>query len=398
MQGEIKIALAKNGAKTANVGAFRLHSAFNPQREAERFLEPLLGTMRHGCTVVLIGAGLGYLDSILSEQRPDINIVACHLVSELHDNHVNPKASVHRWHPRSRQSLSDFFSLFIKEMDVPGLRTVEWPASVHAAPAAAGQVSEALAAVIRFHTGNISTTAAFGRLWLRNCIRNYLAIEKITKPPQGNGLTLIAASGPSLENHLEALKLHRSKFTLWALPSSLLALKHTGIRPDMLFTSDPGFWARFHGRYFPSDIPVAMPLTASPLPPQTGPVVLLNQKSLGEEALSGNAAIPVPQAGTVAITAIETWRYIGTGPLVLAGPGLGLAGFGKPLPPAYLRWLDCFFRWTYPARPDDTMAARTAISAGKTGETTYGSLHENLCRLVLFSSFFPTGIQVDIRQ
>lgn len=313
---------SKTGPLTASIGAFRIHSAYNPPKEALKFLELRMNSFRQNGTVIILGASLGYLDSILAEKRPDLRIIALHLIQELYNHHISKKMSVMRWFPEGKKNIVNFLFDAISETDLPGMQIIDWPASIQTAPDMARKVSDAISTVIRRYTGNITTTAVFGRLWIKNSLRNYLNINHLTIPSRVNGATVIAASGPSLENHLQTLSKYRSQFNLWALPSSLPALKRMNIKPDLVFSTDPGCWARLHGRYFSRDIPVAMPLTASPIPENSPPPILLNQKTIGENSLlTGNdwPAIEIPLAGTVAISAIETWRQICSGPLVLTG-------------------------------------------------------------------------------
>ncbi len=311
---------AKNGNLSATTGKYWIHSAYNPRREAEKFLEPQLNSFRKNGVVVIVGAGLGYLDDYLSSKRPDLRIVACHLIPVLYDNRISHTRTVLRWSPA--QDIEKFFFKTINELDLPTVRLIEWPASIQAAPDMVRNVLTKFASVIRRYAGNITTTAAFGRSWLRNTLRNYLEFDSIAAPTQMKGITVIAASGPSLELHLQALKHHRSRCHLWALPSSLPALKRAGLTPDIVFSTDPGHWARIHGRYFPQGIPVVMPLSACPLPGQSGNPILLAQNSIGEKSLlsgDGWPTIEVPQTGSVVISAVETWHRICEGPLVLAG-------------------------------------------------------------------------------
>ncbi|OQX28577.1 MAG: hypothetical protein B0D92_08190 [Spirochaeta sp. LUC14_002_19_P3] len=317
---EVIMESAKTGALTARYNSISIHSGYDPEKEALRFLDSQQIDARG--TVVIIGAGLGYLDALLSAKYPACKIISCHLIPELYRRRIESKAPVHRWNPAANTDIESYFFEVIEELDTLRLHIVEWPAEARAVPGEAAQVRNALRRVVRRYTGNITTTAAFGRLWLRNTLRNFLEIDKFTVPEQFSGAVVIAASGPSLEYQLAALKANRDKFQLWALPSSLPALLRAEIQPNLIFSSDPGHWTRLHSRYFPKDIPIAMPLTALPPPPSSAPPMLLSQNASGESFLLGAETWPrvqVPQAGSVAITAIEAWRKLCRGPLVLAG-------------------------------------------------------------------------------
>jgi hypothetical protein len=146
--------------------------------------------------------------------------------------------------------------------------------------------------------------------------------NRLAVPVRSPDPVVLAASGPGLEDFLSILKRHRPAFRLWALPSSLAALADSNIVPDLVIATDPGFWARMHGRYLPQGCPVAMPLTAAPLPEKAGPPMLLHQGSSFEAALLQESSWPVislPAMGTVAATALELWRRISKGRLLITG-------------------------------------------------------------------------------
>ena len=311
---------AAGGELTARAGALRIHSAYDPKRESRRFLAGRLNDFRRGATVVIVGAGLGYLDQELKFQRPDLTILACHLLPELSSS-ISESPGILRWNP-AQGDVGRFILSHVGELDLPGLRVLEWEPSIRAAPEAAAAVTSALAAIIRRHSGNISATAVFGRRWLKNTLRNYAEIEYLAEPRRQSGTTVIAAAGPSLEDALPTLARERTHFHLWALPSAVKSLAAAGIRPDIIFSTDPGFWARLHWRYFEERCMVAMPFCSAPPPVRPRGILLIREGALGESDLLGDTlwpAVHVPRAGSVAITAVEAWKRMADGPLVLAG-------------------------------------------------------------------------------
>ncbi len=308
-----------------SIGSIRIHSAFNPEKEAQRFLDTQLKEIRQRAAVVIIGAGLGYLDRELKKKRPDSTIIAIHLDNGLYHSRIQNSACsnpVRRWFPESEKDIESFLFEALSETSIGGLRILEWPASVKARPRAAEQAGKALSTVIHRYSGNISTTAAFGRIWVKNTLRNYMDLQMVVVPGEVSEPVVLAAAGPSLESTVDILKKYREYFQLWALPSSLPALMDAGIEPQLIITTDPGYWSRLHSRYFSGNIPLAMPLTAAPRQNTDSPILLISQNTPGENYLLKNSQWPrlhLASMGTVAATAIELWKSISTGPLIITG-------------------------------------------------------------------------------
>jgi len=322
---KITIEPARNGTPSSFSGSIRIHSAYNPGKEAKNFLAAHLDDIRDKTTIVIIGAGLGYIDQELRNQRPESNIIALHLSNTLYNSRIqdnNYTNSVKRWYPGSEESVELFLYNNLLETAIGGLRILKWPAAIKVFPGIAEESITALSAVIRRHSGNISTTAAFGRLWINNSLRNYLNLNQVIIQQKIIGPVVLTASGPSLEKTLNYLIKYRDRFHLWALPSSLPALKNAGLIPQLIISTDPGYWARLHTRFFPEEVPVAMPLSSAPIPVPSLKTLLISQNTPGEAFLLKNDKWPryeLPTMGTVAASAIELWKQISSGPMVITG-------------------------------------------------------------------------------
>ncbi|RKX98959.1 MAG: hypothetical protein DRZ90_00860 [Spirochaetes bacterium] len=322
---QISIKPARSGEPAASIGSVHIHSIFNPEKEAQRFLDTQVEGIRQKAAVVIIGSGLGYLDRELKKKRPHSTIIAIHLDNRLYHSRIQSSAGpnpVKRWYPGSEKDIVSFLFEALSETSIRGLRILEWPASVKALPREAEQAVRALSTVIHRYSGNISTTAAFGRLWIKNTLRNYLDLQNVMVPGEISEAVVLAAAGPSLESTLDILKKYREHFQLWALPSSLPALMKANLEPQLIITTDPGYWARLHSRYFPENVPLAMPLSAAPRQNTDSPIVLISQGTPGEDYLLQNSEWPrlhLVSRGTVAATAIELWKKKSTGPLIITG-------------------------------------------------------------------------------
>ena len=368
----ILIGTTPAGYPSAAAGSIRIHSKYDPFREADRFLDSqnICGDFRGA--VILIGAGLGYLDSVLRRRVPECRIIAVHLSSELHDARIGPDGrteALPRWHPGSEEEIDVFLHRHLKEFEIPGLKVLEWPASVKARPTEAMRARESVASLVRFHSGNISATAAFGRHWIRNLLRNFIGMDSLVSAGPEQAPVVVAASGPSLEDALPVLSRFRSRYRLWSLPSSLPALTAAGLEPDLIVSTDAGFWARLHTRYFPRHIPVAMPLSS--VPPVGNPVLPLLQDIPGErELMAGRprSGLSLPEAGTVAATAVHLWRILGRGPLALVGLDMAWTDLrSHARPHGFDGWLESGRNRTSPPL---TMAWERALAQAPSREGT----------------------------
>jgi len=319
---KISIGKSKTGEPTATSGSLRIHSNYNPDREARGFLDKHASGIKRNSAIIIMGAGLGYLDRLLRLSAPKNKIVSIHLDSTLYHNRIpSAENATYRWHPGMGIDIETFLLGTLHESDVKGLKVISWHPSIKARFKLANEISSALRLVMRRYTGNVDTTTVFGRLWVKNTLRNFMNLEEFIVPARLKQPVVLAASGPSLEHALKELRTHRRDFQLWALPSALPALLGEKLDPDLIVAGDPGYWALQHQRYYTGKVPIAMPLASSAPPPNTR-VLLLNQGAAIESELirSGRRpGISVPSMGTVAATAVEVWRSLSDGPLILAG-------------------------------------------------------------------------------
>lgn len=310
------------GLPSLRVNGVALHSPYDPAAEARRFARESLGTTP-ASTVVLLGEGLGYLGAAIAEAAPAARLVAVCYSPEVDRLAVSRAAAA--WNPSSADGLSEFLRRSIGELDVEGLRVVEWPASARLFPEASRQANLAVRAVVRELNGSCVTAAAMGRLWMRCAVLNLVSIAAVVEgdPCGPDRPVVIAASGPTLGRCRHDLARVRDGIDLWALPSAVAALAAAGLHPDLVVLTDPGHWAMVHLHAAGARHPVFMPLSAARGSWRAGlPVRLLSQGTLVERDLLAAAGIDVPSIpphGTVAATALDLALDATRGPVVLAG-------------------------------------------------------------------------------
>ncbi len=310
----LEVVSSRSGQPTARIKGTHLHSPYDPEKEARRFVVESI-KQPNPSTVLLLGAGLGYLYREMRRSFPNAAVILVFYHEAVWESFAAAAVAVPPgtfWHPGQKDSLLQFLRSRIHELEAEGLTVVEWPASARVFPEASLRANQALHQLYREIRGTLVTTAALGRRWLKNSLANFLGIEKVFPPPRrapGTDPIVIAASGPSLQEGIGFLSAYRGSIELWALPSSLNFLLSQGLLPDCVVITDPGYYAfdhlhcaRDHG------IHLTMPLSAARGSWRiSARVSLVNQETPVERTLLGRAGVAapvVPAQGTVAATAL----------------------------------------------------------------------------------------------
>ncbi|MFI5367457.1 MAG: 6-hydroxymethylpterin diphosphokinase MptE-like protein, partial [Spirochaetia bacterium] len=337
---------AKSGALTARVDGIALHSPYDPAREARRFVEASVGQYAPS-TVVVLGEGLGYVTAAVKSLYPDARLMRIFYSNEImmmgnaqgaaagrkETGAVTRGGAGPAWCPGMSAGLGEFLAASLGELDLEGLRLIEWPPSARIFPAVSRNVNESIHRLVQELNGSFATTLAAGRLWIRNALSNFLAIDSTLVGelcPAGRPV-LIAAPGPSLEEAASLIAELRSRVELWALASSSLLLRDRGISPDLVVMTDPGYYSLHHVQFSTPSCPFVMPLSAArgawDLPwmsVQERPAApfLLAQPAFFEKALLEEAGIRAPLIaphGTVAATALDLALGSTGAPVIVAG-------------------------------------------------------------------------------
>ncbi len=319
----IEVYTSVSGLPTAKAEGIQIHSAYDPEKEALRFLD----SQEFQCepsVCIILGSGLGYLEKNLAKRFPGTKILSvCYSFQLFQKKHYRSEPS---WHPELGLSLETFFDRYIGELDIQGIKILLWQPSCLAFPEIARRAQAALNQKVRELNGNIMTTAQFGKKWIKNSVFNFLTIQRYAIPQPLDAPLIIAASGPSLVDALPLLEHARNRIILWALPSSIRALLDRGIVPDMVVQTDPGYYAFTHVEKLKgtaASVPVAMPLSAAQgVWKVTDLVMLMSTGTFFEKDFAehtGTPAVLVPENGTVAGSAVELALRLGYERIIVAG-------------------------------------------------------------------------------
>jgi hypothetical protein len=319
-----------NGLST-NTENVQLHSRYQPQLEADRYIEAL--NLRHDIEYfILIEPGMGYLIPALQKSHPESNIVVLHADNYFHSTEgCYPDIPV--WFPDSGTDVQEFLEEHIPE--AASARIIEWRPSIRAYGDKCLNLVRESTEFIKRSEASRRTGAVFGRRWVRNFFRNLTLLNTTILYRTMEMPIVITGSGPSLEAALPQILAARKSLFVLAASSSLPALAAGGITPDMVISTDGGGWALLHlHACFRTAKPPAEPLmlacalsAAIPSQCSTLPLLPLNDGTLWQSMALQSLGIPsalVPQRGTVTASALELALVLSSGSIFLAGMDLAV--------------------------------------------------------------------------
>ena len=327
------------GLMTCGQGSLSLHSAYNPETEAQNFIARTLPEGKKPSLILILGPCLGYITAALKALEPRAE-TACIQYSRAFEGRESASADRSFYFDDSLEPgenarrLSAFLAELIGPDSVSGLALIEWPPAARAFPAEAGLCGLILRQTLDRYASEANTEKTFGRRWILNALRSSLLIERLAVLHRTAAPLVIAASGPSLDSALRQLSPYRGRFVLFAVSSALAALRARGWEPDLVVSTDGGNWSRHHLYPLGPEPAGEKTILASPLTalPSSGlyaerPLLLLDQGFFPENELVPvfGGALDVGGDATVSGTALRTAALATDGPIITAG--LDLASF-----------------------------------------------------------------------
>jgi len=317
--------------KSLSEDAAQLHSRYQPQLEADRYIKAL--DLRGDTDYfILIEPGLGYLIPALRQFRPESSIVVLHA-----DNYFRVTADrypdVPVWFPDSGTGVQEFLEKIIPE--AASARIIEWRPSLRFFGDRCLELVRESTEFIKRSEASRRTGAAFGGRWVRNFFRNLALVHQTILYRTMDMPIVITGSGPSLEAALPRILAAREGVFILAASSSLPALAAGGITPDMVISTDGGGWALLHlhacfrgGETRPPMLAYSLS-AAIPSQCSTLPLLPLNDGTIWQSMVLQSLGIPsalVPQRGTVTASALELALALSSGSIFLAGMDLAIPG------------------------------------------------------------------------
>ncbi|UTC76257.1 DUF115 domain-containing protein [Treponema sp. OMZ 792] len=307
----------------------KLHSSYNPQKEAERFSDTIQGSPK---IIVITEPGESYLASALRKKFARAKLIAMRYT----DNYFldSDKLWDAVWRPVSGNP-SFFLVNNIPDEFLSSTLFLPWKPAEKVWPDSASWVWKEISEAVKIIQSVIATRSFFGKRWLKNMGDNFIYSERIVNRDffqernLGNeGPCFFAGAGPSLDEILDNYSENINGIFNMAAASALPAVLSRNMRLDLCISTDGGFWAANHLKYL-NDKRFKETALAFPLEAKIPYHVLKNNNSLflsygsALESLFfdglGIEPLPAKRNGTVSGTAIELLLDNTRGKIFIAG-------------------------------------------------------------------------------
>ncbi len=339
---ESKVSVGDGAVLTANVNGKYIHSKYNPIREAEKNLEGdffKTGDVKSAC--VFFGLGLGYLPELYIKKNKNANLII-----------VEPDIFIFLFFLSSRD-LSDFFKHknlsmllgvypnevmdFFSATKQENLPIFKQPSLIAVSSAWFNELEVLKKRREEKDKLNKNTLKKFGKIWLKNLLKNIEQIEKLNGIIEFENLfknykALVIAAGPSLNAHLKIIKPFVNSFVLIVTDTAVRACLREGITPDFILLMDSQYWNYLHL----SDLNIkdSILVTETSVYPavfriKTRATLLCASSfplSIYIEELIGNKGKLVT-GGSVATAAWDFARVLGCTEIIMAGLDLAFPNF-----------------------------------------------------------------------
>lgn len=257
-----QVSEAKNGQFTITENGIRLHSSYNPQREAAGAVAT--SEVNSKSTTVFYGFGLGYhlvewakihKDKKLIIIEPDVNIFlySMSILDWTEIFSINQLVLAVGCPAESVLPLIESSDkVNIGETGVSDAFYFDIPAFTRHAQNYFDVVKTLVKRNQRKNEINAATLKKFGKLWCRNSIKNLQemirlnGIKTLKEKTDSELPFMIVGAGPSLEKILPYLKSLKERCVIVCVETALKAMLRIGVEPDFIVLTDPQFWAYRH--------------------------------------------------------------------------------------------------------------------------------------------------------
>ncbi|UTC68164.1 MULTISPECIES: 6-hydroxymethylpterin diphosphokinase MptE-like protein [unclassified Treponema] len=232
----------------------KLHSSYNPQKEAERFSGTIGGNPK---IIVITEPGESYLAPILRKRFPESKLIAMRYT----DNYFldSDKLWDNVWRPASGNP-AFFLINNIPDEFLASALFLPWKPAENVWPDSASRIWKEISEAVKIIQSIIATRNFFGKKWLKNMGENFIFSEKLVdidfsaKRNSDNAESyFFAGAGPTLDKVLNNCRDNINNMFTAAAASALPALSSRNIRLNLCISTDGGFWAGNHLKYLYSD-------------------------------------------------------------------------------------------------------------------------------------------------
>lgn len=343
---DFEVISTRSGEATVRVAGRLLHSSVAPNKEAQRLVQRALAEEHDA--VVVFGTGLGYHLEELRKQEPALPVILVEPSPELMKHALSYRS--HEWWCRYGPDLvcapeeEDLLSTTLRRLGVykPASLVLGGMRQLYERET---ELSGTVLEQYRHRRSvNRNTLRRFGKLWVRNTLKNLFGAE----PRPGidhlagtaNGIpALVCGAGPTLDLLQPYLAPLSKRCLVIAVDTALTVLQRIGVTPDFAVVADPQYWNTRHldALRFSEQVRTQEEATILVSEPATHPrvfrlwrgpcVVSASLFPLGSfiDTWSGRSR-KLGAGGSVATSAWDLARIMGSSEIFLAGIDLGFPG------------------------------------------------------------------------
>lgn len=252
-EDEIEIFPSSRGPETLRIAGRAIHSRFDPLKEAEKRVARLL-TEEDTELFILVGLGLGYLCDAFS-RRGAVQTVAIVFSAPLLTRLLTLR-SVDWWCSTAPQrlipaTLPGVIPVVLRDLTVTNPRLVPSDAYGTRWPDQYGRAVDTIRAARERATVNRRTLRRFGKLWVRNTIRNIAISGALPGIDPYRSIAdgvpaLVCGAGPTLDEIEPHIRDLARRHIVIAVDTAVSVLQRWGIAPHIAVVADPQYWNTRH--------------------------------------------------------------------------------------------------------------------------------------------------------
>ncbi len=240
---------ARNGAITCSYNGKFLHSAYNPQSEGEKFVQNLKADFLPSL-IIIIEPALSYCAPFLRKKFPDTTLCAIHFSEDWKEPFSKTDCQWDKvFYYSENSNFAEKLLFYFGEEKLCSCLIFDWIASRNIFPQESDNIWQELKSAILKSRDIIGTRSYFSKRWLKNTLIFCANVKRCALIQKTKLPIVICASGPSLKSSISKIKQYRNSFFLIAVSSAYRPLIENDIRPDLIMSTDGGFWAKMHLSY-----------------------------------------------------------------------------------------------------------------------------------------------------
>ncbi len=315
-----------------------LHSQYNPLKEAEIEISRYKN-IENKNIIFILGAGLGYiLYPLLKKINKNCKIIIIEKENYFKDyikknfsNYLNLIKFIN-----TDEEIENLI-LNLKEIELDNILFIENKILLSIEKEYYQRIKNKILSLLKNYIANITTTAYFSKIWLKNILLNTANIsEKISlinyyKDTFTNETVLFISASPFVEENIKFIR--NFKGYIFALAPAVNYLIKNNISPHFIITTDSNFSNLYHLLPFLHNKKLTLITDLS-----IHPVVFKNWKS---KIILIDLNFPptqifkltygeigyIPEGGTVASSALFIFKYLGIKNIILIGQDFKYMGF-----------------------------------------------------------------------